>query len=296
MNDLRHHIKTLSVNRKLRSDYNLSHLENLSKVNIFVGSNNSGKSRFLRGVFSLNKSLTFMPPEEMVDMEEYYNILRDFIDAIISSITAENSILGIGELDVNQLINEIRDLEYIPMLKENKDLFSDFHRLVGEINKLGSSSPLTLNSNREILDDVKSKIVTKLKELTTDYRLKMDEFTHSGKMSYKINFKRVYIPTLRGLRGYVDTIDTGKDIYKERTKNDYFKEEPESLEIHTGLNLYDEITDMLLGSVQQRHNMVKFQKFLGESFFDGQEVTITPVRNSDIIKVKIGAESEKKHI
>ncbi|WP_394558001.1 AAA family ATPase [Priestia aryabhattai] len=288
-----HHIKALSVNSKLTSDYKLSIINNLSKVNIFVGSNNSGKSRFLRGIFALDETLTFVPPEEMVDIEEYYNILCDFIDAIISSITAEDSILGIGELDVNQLIYEIQGLEHIPMLKENKDLFRDFHKLVGEISKLDSSSTVTLNSNREIPDNVLKEIKINLEGLTTDYQLKMGEFLPSSRTNYKINFKRVYIPTLRGLRGYVDTIGTGKDIYKERTKNDYFAEAPESLEIHTGLNLYDEITDMLLGNVQQRHNMVEFQKFLEKSFFDGQQVTITPVRHSDVIKVRIGTETEK---
>ncbi|XIH47037.1 hypothetical protein C1N65_28930 (plasmid) [Priestia aryabhattai] len=293
MTDLGHHIKALSVNSKLTSDYKLSIINNLSKVNIFVGSNNSGKSRFLRGIFALDETLTFVPPEEMVDIEEYYNILCDFIDAIISSITAEDSILGIGELDVNQLIYEIQGLEHIPMLKENKDLFRDFHKLVGEISKLDSSSTVTLNSNREIPDNVLKEIKINLEGLTTDYQLKMGEFLPSSRTNYKINFKRVYIPTLRGLRGYVDTIGTGKDIYKERTKNDYFAEAPESLEIHTGLNLYDEITDMLLGNVQQRHNMVEFQKFLEKSFFDGQQVTITPVRHSDVIKVRIGTETEK---
>ncbi len=286
-------MKTLSVNSKLTSDYKLSVINNLSKVNIFVGSNNSGKSRFLRGIFALDEILTFVPPEEMVDIEEYYNILHGFIDAIICSMTAEDSILGIGELDINRLINEIKDLELIPMLKENKDLFRDFHRLVGEIGELGSSSPVTMNSNREIPDNVLKEIISNLKGLINDYKLKMNELLPSSRTDYKINFKRVYIPTLRGLRGYVDAIGTGNDIYKERTKNDYFAEASELLEIHTGLNLYDEITDMLLGNVQQRHNMVEFQKFLGESFFDGQPVTITPVRHSDVIKVRIGAETEK---
>lgn len=294
MTDLGHHIKILSVNSNLQSDYNLYAIRNLSKVNIFVGSNNSGKSRFLRGIFAINKSLSFMPPEEIVDVEEYYNILREFLEEIISSITTENYLVGIGELVVSQLINEINDLENIPMLKEDEDLFKQFHRLVDEISKLNSSSPLTLTRNiAGSTNNTRNKIITNLKALISDYQSKIYEVTSSGRTSYKINFKRVYIPTLRGLRGYVDTIDTGKDVYKGRTKNDYFKEAPEPLEIHTGLNLYDEITDMLLGSVQQRHNMMKFQEFLSESFFNGQPVTITPVRHSDVIKVKIGTETEK---
>ncbi|MGY8611579.1 AAA family ATPase [Bacillus velezensis] len=289
-----YHIKILSVNSNLRSDYNLYAVRNLSKVNIFVGSNNSGKSRFLRGIFAIDKSLSFMPSEEIIDVEEYYNILREFMEKIINSITTEDYIVGIGELDVSQLINEINDLEHIPFLKEDEDLFKLFHRLVDEISKLNSSSSLTITRNiAGSTNNTRNQVITNLKALISDYQSKINEMTLSGRTSYKINFKRVYIPTLRGLRGYLDSIDTGKDVYKERTKNDYFGEVPEPLEIHTGLNLYDEITDMLLGSVQQRHNIMKFQAFLSKSFFNGQQVTITPVRNSDVIKVKIGAESEK---
>lgn len=292
MNNLGHHIKKLSVNSNLRSDYNLNVISNLSKVNIFVGSNNSGKSRFLRGIFAIDKSLSFMPPQEMVDVEKYYNILIDFMDAIISAIT-KSSFEGIGNLNVNELISDIKISELTPFLKEEGDLFGHFHKLVNEIIELNSSSSVTLKSSMGGAANARDPVIANLKALLNDYQSKIGEITPSGRTSYKINFKRVYIPTLRGLRGYVDTIETGKDVYKERTKNDYFKEAPETLEIHTGLNLYDEITDMLLGSVQQRYNMMKFQEFLSESFFDGQQVTLTPVRNSDIIKVKIGTEKEK---
>ncbi|MEK3800607.1 AAA family ATPase [Peribacillus sp. FSL H8-0477] len=293
MTNLVHHIKRLRVNSNLKSDYNLNVIKNLSKVNIFVGSNNSGKSRFLRGIFAFDKILSFIPPEEMVDVEEYYNILIDFIDSIITTITTNSTVVGIGELNVNTLISDIETSRHMPFLKEDEELFKDFQRLVHEINVLNSSSSLTLRSSIVRETNLIDLVITNLKALINDYQSKIAEITPSGGTSYKINFKRVYIPILRGLRGYVDTIDNGKDVYKERTKNDYFKEAPDTLEIHTGLNLYDEITDMLLGSVQQRHKMLKFQEFMSESFFDGQQVTLTPVRNSDVIKVKIGTEKEK---
>lgn len=293
MINLGHHIKDLSVNSDLKSEYKLSVIRNLSKVNIFVGSNNSGKSRFLRGIFAIDKSISFTPPEEIADVELYYNILIEFMDAIISSI-GESSFEGIDELTVNRLISDIELFRYSPFLKEDEDLFKYFHGLIDEIIEMGSSSSVTVNSSQtgEVAKK-RDQTITNLKSLVNDYQSKIYEITSAGKTSYKINFKRVYIPALRGLRGYTDTINTGKDVYKERTKNDYFKEAPETLEIHTGLNLYDEITDMLLGSVQQRYNMQKFQEFLSESFFDGQQVTLTPVRNSDVIKVKIGIEKEK---
>ncbi|WP_098829621.1 AAA family ATPase [Bacillus thuringiensis] len=287
-----HHIKDLSVNSDLRSEYNMNVIKNLSKVNIFVGSNNSGKSRFLRGIFAIDKGISFTPPKEIVDVESYENILIEFTDAIITSIT-ENSLRGIGELDVDRLIGDIEMFKIPSFLKEGEDLFKEFHRLVADIINIDSSTGVTLNLTPFAVPEKREQTITNLKSLLNDYQPKIYEIVSSGRTSYEINFKRVYIPALRGLRGYTDIINTGKDIYKERTKNDYFKKTPETLEIHTGLNLYDEITDMLLGSVQQRYNMQKFQEFLSKSFFDGQQVTLTPVRNSDVIKVKIGIEKEK---
>ncbi|HDX9695222.1 MULTISPECIES: AAA family ATPase [Bacillus cereus group] len=287
-----HHIENLSFNRNLRLEYNMNVIKNLSKVNIFVGSNNSGKSRFLRGIFAIDKGISFTPPKEIVDVESYDNILIEFTDAIISSIK-ESSFRGIGELNVDRLISDIEMFKIPSFLKEGEDLFKDFHRLVADIINIDSSSVVTLNENHFGVPEKTEQLITNLKSLLNDYQPKIYEIVSSGRTSYEINFKRVYIPSLRGLRGYTDIINTGKDIYKERTKNDYFKKTPETLEIHTGLNLYDEITDMLLGSVQQRYNMQKFQEFLSKSFFDGQQVTLTPGRNSDVIKVKIGIEKEK---
>ncbi|PFC05200.1 hypothetical protein COJ38_21860 [Bacillus cereus] len=292
MIDLGHHIENLSFNRNLRLEYNMNVIKNLSKVNIFVGSNNSGKSRFLRGIFAIDKGISFTPPKEIVDVESYDNILIEFTDAIISSIK-ESSFRGIGELNVDRLISDIEMFKIPSFLKEGEDLFKDFHRLVADIINIDSSSVVTLNENHFGVPEKTEQLITNLKSLLNDYQPKIYEIVSSGRTSYEINFKRVYIPSLRGLRGYTDIINTGKDIYKERTKNDYFKKTPETLEIHTGLNLYDEITDMLLGSVQQRYNMQKFQEFLSKSFFDGQQVTLTPGRNSDVIKVKIGIEKEK---
>ena len=180
----------------------------------------------------------------------------------------------------------------ISHLKEEEDLFKVFHRLHNEINELNSSSNITLNSRHLEVVKIREQLIPILKSINEEYYLSLKKLTPSSGTHYKINFKRVYIPTLRGLRGYNDSINTAKDIYKERTEKDYFKD-LETLEIHTGLNLYNEITDMLLGNVQQRYNMMEFQKFLSKSFFDGDQVTLTPVRNSDLIKVKIGPEQEK---
>ena len=291
MTSLSHHIKTLFINSKLESDYSLNAIDNLSKVNIFVGSNNSGKSRFLRGIFSLKGVLKFSPPEETIDIEGYYEMMLDFIEDMNGILKSYQIIVGIDNITMESLDNEIKKFKEKPKLMENENLFKVFYRFIDQINGLNVNSDITERGGT-VGSQTRDAVINKFKALAEDYQQKISEVNSSSK-EYIINFKRVYIPTLRGLRGYKDTIHDNKDIYTERTKQDYFKDLSDSLEIHTGLNLYDEITDMLLGSVQQRYNMMEFQKFLSKSFFEDQSVTITPVRNSDVIKVKIGTEAEK---
>lgn len=291
MTSLSHHIKTLFINSKLESDYNLNVIDNLSKVNIFVGSNNSGKSRFLRGIFSLKGVLKFSPPKETIDIEGHYEMMLDFMENMNSILKRHPVIEGIDNITTESLHNEIKKFKEKPKLMENENLFGVFHQFIDEINRLNVNSAITQRGGT-VGGQTRDAVIDEFKALAAAYQQNFSEINSSSK-EYIVNFKRVYIPTLRGLRGYKDTIQDNKDIYTERTQNDYFKNLSDSLEIHTGLNLYDEITDMLLGDVQQRHNMVKFQEFLGRSFFEDQPVTITPVRHSDVIKVKIGTEAEK---
>ncbi|MCR8927460.1 ATP-binding protein [Priestia megaterium] len=292
-----HHIKTLVIDSKLEFDYNLKAIDNLSKVNIFVGSNNSGKSRFLRGIFSSNTSLKFLPPKESVDIEKYYRIMLDFMGALNGILRNVPSIDGIERITTDYLDKEIKNFQENQMLKEGENSFKLFYQFIDEINGLNVNSSITQKGGViGVSQETRNNIINKFKESAEFYHSQIREINSPDKEEYIINFKRVYIPTVRGLRGYRDAVHNNNDdvdIYKNRTQNDYFREFSNPLEIHTGLNLYNEITDMLLGSVQQRHNMLKFQDFLSQSFFEGQQVTITPMRHSDVIKVKIGTETEQ---
>ncbi|PGQ51050.1 hypothetical protein, partial [Bacillus thuringiensis] len=145
------------------------------------------------------------PPKEIVDVESYDNILIEFTDAIISSIK-ESSFRGIGELNVDRLISDIEMFKIPSFLKEGEDLFKDFHRPVADIINIDSSSVVTLNENHFGVPEKTEQLITNLKSLLNDYQPKIYEIVSSGRTSYEINFKRVYIPSLRGLRGYTDII------------------------------------------------------------------------------------------
>lgn len=82
------------------------------------------------------------------------------------------------------------------------------------------------------------------------------------------------------------------DVYTNRTVKDYFNEKSPTY-IFSGLGLYQELQDLLLGDRGQRESVRKFEKYLSESIFSGQSVSLMPRKNSDVIWVRIGNEPER---
>lgn len=129
---------------------------------------------------------------------------------------------------------------------------------------------------------------------------------------------KYYIPILRGLRGFTKSIeeilekdmngsfnkkisDKFKDIYLTRTVRDYFNHNsPEgnekigydNLKIFTGLEMYEKTRDMILGDLRERKIIEEYERFLGNEFFEGQEVELIPKTRDDVLYIKIGNDEE----
>lgn len=112
-------------------------------------------------------------------------------------------------------------------------------------------------------------------------------------------FKKIYVPILRGLRNPVDRgnqffINNTKneelfnDLYATRTLHDYKLK----TEIFTGLTLYEDVKKLLLGTHEERDIIKKFEIFLSENFFNYENVTLIPKHDSDVIHVTIGNERD----
>ncbi|MGH1388380.1 AAA family ATPase [Kordia sp.] len=115
----------------------IKHLKNFNKINIFVGANNSGKSRFMRELMAYS-SLNGINKLELVEwvLSEYNKLLLnfDFIISLKSNIYSQLQ---------NILKYESSELEY----KENEEL---------KLFKLHSKSTIqNLNSSKNILEKIK---------------------------------------------------------------------------------------------------------------------------------------------
>jgi len=239
-------------------------LTNLSRVNMFVGANNSGKSRLMRSLYSSDK-MQYQSDEGSVEklgyaFEEYYRYLQ-----VLPTISAHKSVGDsmAGTVPRHELIT--RNSEFTEVGK----WIAEFER------RAGGAINHEMHSRFEHFKNEASLAAKALKVFHSSYT-------------------KVYVPVLRGLR----PLDIGKkevrvdqsDYYKDRTILDYKFDNQSKDIIHTGLNVYQELQKMLLGTQKERESVRQFELFLQKTFFQGKEVNLVPRLGDDVLHVNIGGE------
>lgn len=263
----------------------ISRLRNLSKINIFIGENNSGKSRLLRTLIS--NELNFEPNNEEFSninlgipiFKKKIEIFFKFCDFEVNVISGLETLLD--ELNGSEFLLE--DQDFMEILRNIERLltgrFSD-HGNAGYIRTgQGTSQTISIGDVARRLNDILYEA------FNIKYEIKDSNLSYS--------FKRIYIPVLRGLRQlYCEE----KDVYNSVTRNDYFNSTDKYSEmIFTGLDAYEIIRDHLLGNLQERKLIKEFEKYLSIQFFDNKSIAIIPQEKpKKVLKIKIGDEKERE--
>lgn len=231
----------------------------ISKINIFIGENNSGKSRFLRHLYrtsfygfsnegyrelyqSTKGHLRFGPYYKMkYDINEF-NQIYDNIGREKTEYTNVPNGFFAGLAKVAKTI-DVGKKFYIPVLRGVKDYRSIINN---KLRNFAASAQSIQNK---------------------------DPINH-------------YISLLNlepsGLENF--------DIYREIIVREYFKDAQDSIDnILTGGKLYQEIKSMLLGDEAQRNLINEFQIFLKENFFfEYDSVQLIPKETKKVLYVRIG--------
>ncbi len=171
----------------------------------------------------------------------------------------------------NNLNNELRNLErdnipqQLKQIQENK--INIEKRIQNNQQKLTKEEEKHRNLFiKEIKEEINNLINEGLKVLN----------------DIKAAIPKLYIPILRGTR---PLDDTKKDFYAERTFKDY---KIDRINTFTGLSIYKELQEHLLGSYPKRQLIREFEAFLSTSFFDCQEITLIPSIGTDVVHIRIG--------
>ena len=171
-----------------------------SKFNIFVGGNNSGKSRFMR---ELAKSFMFGEISQPNSRQKSLNFLP------ITFAEVKDFYSFINNIKLNNISNQQTKNACIP-----KNF--DFSWLLEWKRQLGADADLQRLKEQQT-EENKTKI-DNLVEITNFVTSTTDK---EGKN--KNAFVKVYIPTIRGLKGFYDKEKKIiNDCYCVRTQKDYF--------------------------------------------------------------------------
>ncbi len=277
------------------------------KVNIFVGANNSGKSRFLRGLIKSNKII-------LVNNLHFETILKE-IQEISKKITAifsnndnpefsynydnraakaiddshkwlmEHSLASVNAVNFDSdYFNSLIETIKLEWLSDEKNFYISLTRKINEISLLlkitllhRQSSQYDFSSyNLEISNIINIPIQENLKKLVKF----LEELSY---IEVKVaDPLKLYIPILRTATTLLEEIQHPKskkiinNIFEYTTYRNYeFDKCNENVIIyHTGLDLYQKIRKTRNSRKDIRNNFSEFEKFLSQNFFHGKEVDI----------------------
>lgn len=280
-------------------------LLDLSRFNVFIGENNSGKSRFVRRI--INEKECLLISGDVGDASGYIASCLRGIQATCESINRSRETANI-DLSFNEAYEKLR----------TGDGYGLFELVYGSIvNWLNLES--VKNNVKDRVKGFQNDIIMGLRNL----ELSLAEGAQSsmvGKSSINIlNGKCFYIPVLRGIENF-DTyfnkeilnpineallnrdqwraVDeyakSSEHIYGDKINKTYAVDKKF---IFTAENLYEDIKRKLLGDEDERAQIKDFQDFISDMFYGGEGFTIYPRERKDssggYLAVKIGASKER---
>jgi AAA15 family ATPase/GTPase len=262
---------------------------NLSKVNIFVGANNSGKSRLMRKMFTNSNNYKYIDDSQLIQkmVGEYFNFISR------SHMKWRFFINKQGYINkIDQKGNKIQ--QGIDIKESSKKFIILIGEIKKEINEQGLNNGLSKGDINDFNNNI-GKVNLKIEEVLKSYP--------------KTKIYQIYIPVLRGLRPlFVGENEKekkdGASEYSERTRHDYFREWYErkkkfidvlddGQKINTGLEFFNTIRTCLLGERKYREHIRNYEIFLSEIFFENKEITLIPKEGEDVLTLKIGNEKER---
>lgn len=267
----------------------------VGRLNFFIGKNNSGKSRFLRTLFTSKATLDIDCPVHNNDIFKEIELWHDnnFISDMnwLNPITLKNNNRTMKNI-VDEVLNNGKDffelLNYQESIIDKEELIKHLscpsfrytnYKLLQEMYEFISN----------VINEIHNKIIghpyqddEDLLDFLSEYEAILDSYLEEKCMT------KFYIPILRGMR----PVHENNFPYRKRTEHDYFGDENHENDVITGESLFQELTEHLLGEPEQRQLIADYQKLLSQYFFDNQEITLIPKHGTDVVHIKIGNEPQ----
>ncbi|CAM4111419.1 AAA family ATPase [Flavobacterium jumunjinense] len=235
---------------------------NFNKINIIVGANNSGKSRFMRYLMS-NENF-----KGVNNLDDIGKLIKDYNDEVY---------------EINIKIDEkIKDFKfksdntfYVSGLNSDKEKLNLFsvNRLL-TINNFGEVLHIINKNKKNILNindiDIKNNFLSNYNKIKDNF---YKEFN---------GIKRYYIPTLRTAHSlFSDSTKKIEDDIFSHTLDKYYNLKEIDVEVFTGIHLYKDILNSRNSKREIRKKFESFETFISKCFFNGKHVDIVAEFDKD---------------
>lgn len=233
---------------------NIQGLGELSRVNIFIGSNNSGKSRFMRKLMNIKaRGLNYEEHFKNVDYRQFINYVSH----------RKNGTLKTPE-GLHPIIESFGEATPVLMECIGKYINSYFRRDVSE--------PATRNLAvlKQIFESRRNNLLyVYIPLLRSVNPFIFHEIKNNDLYGYYTQ------QNIEGLKDYSIKLNSGRRF------------------IFTGQNIFEELKKKLLGNWDDRQQVREYEEFLSEKLFFNQKIVLIPKHNQKTISIKIGNQNER---
>lgn len=260
------------VNEK---DLNMKVITNVSKVNILIGKNNSGKSRFMRNI--LKNRYYFCEIEKESSLN---GIAREFCSGY-------RNITGAGIDKIIKSYEENLDTTNMDII----EFFWSVYKKIIEMPERDYSINRCYGRIENIINSLKKEV--KVKKIYIPILRGIEKFANTTDkfMASDDNFKLTE-GERKSLDSYIGQVDK---VYINKVKGNYFKKEYTKGLIHTGEDMYDEIQQMLLGKTEDRKIIRDYEEFLSKNFFENKSISLIPNILDHYLYINIDGEEYELH-
>lgn len=313
------------ISKIFKSKY--TYLFPINKNNFFIGKNNSGKSYFSR--FLMKNSIKFYKNKnELIDnitnnlnhtsknINEFIGLNNDELKCVVNKFLNYEQLLEKIynskfeiESPTSRIIVSDNRINY--RFKNSESLFQEIKPLLDFLNLNNSQKSTEYILNCEVIPKIsefKDKIKREfLKEFISKIKsISEDKIYELGDLAKKLEItedfrdlnEKFYIPVTRSIRNPNKKINEKSmpdDIYKIRYIAEYDLNE-EEIKVISGLEFYKSYKSGLLGSKEKREKVNKFENFLSQYFFDGEDISIIPDEETFELKININDSKEDRFI
>ncbi|MDJ0644787.1 MAG: hypothetical protein QNJ57_02285, partial [Flavobacteriaceae bacterium] len=239
-------------------DNNEKKLGNFKLINLFVGANNSGKSRFLRGLIKSNENCLHIS-----NKEENLTSISGRLD--VKHHFTQKSITGPSQMKLSKFYTKVKRGSPYFELPSN---YSNYEDVFLSVKEEIENSKIDLE-----------KILVPARRKPIEYKIEFLELMLE--LQKEILFvkknstgKKVYIPILRSIHKN-EYLKEGH--LKETIKKNYGIGE----DVFTGLEIFRRVHSLKTTGAENRAKIRKFEDFLSENFFNSKEVEITSNSETD---------------